>query len=70
MPRGRPRKVVDEDTEIVGEETDEGTGEVLEEPTLEPVNPELEDLRSLHAELKALGINSISDLEVKIARLS
>lgn len=42
-------------------------------PTI-PVAPatlsELDELRALWDKLKALGINSISDLEVKIARLS
>lgn len=30
---------------------------------------ELDHLRALYAELRALGVNSIGDLEVKIARL-
>lgn len=34
-----------------------------------PVNSEKEELLTLYQKLKDLGINSISDLEVKISRL-
>lgn len=47
---------------------EEMNGEV-ETLDVEAPQSELEHLHALYAELKALGINSIGDLEVKIARL-
>ena len=35
-----------------------------------PVNSEKEELQLLYQKLKDLGVNSISDLEVKISRLA
>lgn len=40
-----------------------------EAPTTPPENSEKEELLALYKTLKDLGINSISDLEVKISRL-
>mgnify|MGYP001580903660 CR=1 FL=1 len=65
MPRGRPRKVIE------GEDIEEAVMEINEEKECcQPAEKtEKEKLLELYAELKALGINSIGDLEVKIARL-
>lgn len=52
------------------EEVEAKVEEIKEEVATLPVNsPELARLVTLWEDLKALGVNSISDLEVKIARL-
>ena len=58
MPRGRPKK-------------EQKTASNVIEPSniTVPSETELQHLHALYAELRALGINSIGDLEVKIARL-
>lgn len=59
-----PKKKLE--VEAVGTKEAAGAEEVVEVKVIES---ELEHLRKLYDELKSLGVNSIGDLENKIARL-
>lgn len=66
MPKEKKPKAVKgaKKDEAVGSPVDEGP-----KVATPPVNSEKEELLALYQKLKDLGINSISDLEVKISRL-